>query len=129
MSLGKLIFERRVVITFAEIKRLNGRITQKAPGAPLSIQFLIDAFKSKEKKEPTKFDIVLNNVILRDCSISFDKLWVPERKDGRFDADHLRVTELSADLRLPVLKNDDIQVDLRRLMLKEASGLRLTRLI
>ena len=128
VSLGKLIFERRVVITFAEIKRLNGRITQKAPGAPLSIQFLIDAFKSKEKKEPTKFDIVLNNVILRDCSISFDKLWVPERKDGRFDADHLRVTELSADLRLPVLKNDDIQVDLRRLMLKEASGLRLTRL-
>lgn len=127
ISLGRLIFEGKVVVTFAEINRLDAHIIQVEPGAPLNIQFLIDAFKSKEKKEPTKFDVVLNNVILRNCSVSFDKLWLPE-KPGRFDINHLKVSELSADLRLPVLKNDDIKVDLRRLTFREGSGLKVNKI-
>lgn len=123
ISLGRLIFDGRVVITFAEVIGLDAHITQAAPDAPLNIQFLIDAFKSKEKKKPTRFDIVLNNVILRDCSVSFDKEWLPRRGDGRFDLAHMFVTDLSADLRLPVLKNDEVKVDLRRLTFRERSGL------
>lgn len=128
ISLGRLIFDQRVVITFAEVIGLDAHITQAAPDAPLNIQFLIDAFKSKEKKEPTKFDLILNNVILRDCRVSFDKLWIPARDDGRFDPNHLRVTDLSADLRLPILKNEDIKVDLRRLTFKETSGLTVNKI-
>lgn len=122
ISIGRLVFERRVVITFAEVSGLDARITQPAPDAPLNIQFLIDAFKSKEKKEPARFDLVLNNVILRDCSVSLDREWMPHRDDGRFDAGHIRVSGLSADLRLPVLRNDEVELDLRRLMFKESSG-------
>lgn len=128
ISLGKLIFEQRVVVTFAEINGLDAHIWQKSPDAPLNIQFLIDAFKSKEKKEPTKFDLVLNNVILRNCKISYDRLWMPASTPGKFDANHIRVSDLSADLRLPVLKNDEIKVDLRRLTFRESSGLTVNKI-
>ena len=128
ISLGKLIFDRRVVITYAEIIALDAHITQAKPGGPTNIQFLIDAFKSKEKKEPAKFDIVLNNVILRDCSVSYDRLWIPAGASGKFDANHIRLTDLSADLRMPILKNEEFKLDLRQLTFKESSGLTVNKL-
>lgn len=128
ISLGKLIFEQRIVVTYAEVTGLDARITQKAPDAPLNIQFLIDAFKSKEKKEPAQFDLVLNNVILRNCKINYDRLWLPHAGQGRFDANHISLTDISADLRLPILKNDEVKVDLRRITFKEASGLTVNKI-
>ena len=128
ISLMRLIFDRRLVFTYAEISRLEAHLWKQTADSPLNIQFLIDAFKSKEKKEPAKFDLVLNNIILRDCSLTWDKRWIPAGPRDRIDFNHLKVSGLSADLRLPVLKNDDYELDLRRLMLKEASGLEIRKL-
>lgn len=128
ISLGSLLFEGRLVFTYAEVIGLDAHIVQSKPDAPLNIQFLIDAFKSKDKKEPTKYDLVLNNIVLRDCRLTYDKEWQPRSETGKIDFNHIQVTDLAADLRLPVLKNDDIEVDLRRLTFKEASGFTLSKL-
>lgn len=128
ISLFKLITEGRPVFTYAELIGLNASIWQNTPDSPLNIQFLIDAFKSKEQKEPTKFDLVLNNIVLRNCSVTYDKRWLPRGKTDKIDFNHISITGLSADLRLPVLKNEDIEVDLRRLAFKEASGLAISKI-
>lgn len=128
ISLGKLLLEGRLVFTYAEIIGMDAHIVQSEPDAPLNIQFLIDAFKSKKKKEPTKFDIVLNNVVLRDCRLTYDKEWQPRGSAGKIDFNHLQVTDIAADMRLPVIKNDEVDVDLRRLTFKESSGLTLSKL-
>lgn len=128
ISLGKLIFEHKVIVTYAEIIGLDAHITQAQPHEPLNIQFLIDAFKSKDKKEPTKFDIVLNNVILRDCAVSYDRLWMPQSATDVFDINHVRIFDISADLRMPVLKNEEMTIDMRRLTFKEGSGLTVNKM-
>lgn len=128
IKIWELLTTGRPVITFAEIVGMDAHITQARPGAPLNIQYLIDAFKSKEKKKPARFDLEINNIVLRKVDVSFDKLWLPRRRDGRIDFNHIQIKDLAADLRLPVLKNDDFSVDLRRLSLRETSGIDVTKI-
>ncbi len=130
IAIWRLIMEQEIVITFGEIVGLDGHITQAREGEPTNIQFLIDAFASKDNNKPPKpFDLQINNIVLRRCAVTYDRLWVPRMKDkAHFDASHVRVTDLAADLRLPVMRNDDFVVDLRRLSLHEASGFTLESL-
>ncbi|MBP3299702.1 MAG: translocation/assembly module TamB domain-containing protein [Muribaculaceae bacterium] len=129
LSLQTLLRERRLVFTYAEIIALDAHISQPAPGAPLNIQYLIDAFKSREKnKPPTRFDLVINNIILRNCSLTYDREWIQPKPGRVMDFNHLTLTDISADLRLPVMRNDDFSIDLRRLAFRETSGLKVNKI-
>lgn len=125
INLWKLLFDQKIQITYAELISLDAHIVQQEEHGELNIQFIIDAFKSrKEKKEPTRFDLTLNNVVIRRGNVTFDREWCPRQSDSRkIDFNHLKVRNLAADLRFPRLRNDDIIVDLRRLSLSEVHGL------
>lgn len=124
LSLRSLFRDRRIVFTYAEIMGLEAHISQPAAGAPLNIQFLIDAFKSKDKnRPPTKFDLTINNIVLRGCRLTFDRGWIPRKQDSAIDLNHLSLYDIAADLRLPVVRNDDFLIDLRRLAFREKAGL------
>lgn len=124
VAFWKLLISQKIEITYAEIIGLDAGITQAKEGAPLNIQFIIDAFKPKQqKKEPTKFDLVLHNIVIRKSNVRFDRLWQPVREQNVLDPNHLNVSNLRADISMPRLKNDDYVVNLRRLSFKEKSGL------
>ncbi len=124
VAFWKLLISQKIEITYAEIIGLDADITQAKEGAPLNIQFIIDAFKPKQqKKEPTKFDLVLHNIVIRKSNMRFDRLWQPVKEHNVLDPNHLRVSNLRADISMPRLKNDDYVVNLRRLSFKEKSGL------
>lgn len=124
IGIWRLLTRGELVVTFGEVVGLDARIVQRTEGGPTNIRFLIDAFSSKDKTKPPKhFDLQIHNIVLRRCSVSFDRLWKPRLADpGRMDFNHLIVSDIAADLRLPVLRNDDFVVDLRRLSLSERSG-------
>lgn len=124
VAFWKLLISQKIEITYAEIIGLDADITQAKEGAPLNIQFIIDAFKPKQqKKEPTKFDLVLHNIVIRKSNMRFDRLWQPVKEHNVLDPNHLRVSNLRADISMPRLKNDDYVVNLRRLSFREKSGL------
>lgn len=124
INLWRLIAEGKIQITYAEISGLDARIVRKKPDASLNIQFIIDAFKSKKKNQPPpKFDIVLNNVVIRKGHVTFDKEWTERKTPGTFDVNHMEFIDIAADMRMPRLKPDDFIADLRRLSFKERSGL------
>lgn len=128
IDLTDLVFNGKIVITYAEIIGLDGHLVQPKKNSPWNLQFLVDALSPKDKtKPPTKFDLRLRNVVIRRSSVSVDREWMPRRKEG-IDFGHLAVTNLRADLTLPRIKNDDFTIDLRRLSLKEKSGLDLRKL-
>lgn len=127
LSLYNLVANRRLVFTYAEVIGLKGRITQPDKDSPTNMQFIIDAFKPKGNKPPTKFDVQIFNVVLRKINVSYDLLSEP-RKQGQFDPHHLCVTDLRADILLPRLKNDDFLIELKHLALAEQSGLVLKNL-
>ncbi len=129
IRLWRLITEGKFEITYVELIGLDGKISQATPDSKLNIDFIIKAFQPKEKKEPSPFDVKIYNIVIRKSKVSFDKLWIPNSADSsKIDFAHLKIENLRADLALPQLKNDDFLIDLRRLSLKEKSGLDIDKL-
>lgn len=128
INLWQYLAHDRIVLDYAELIGLDARLTRDSVGAPLNIQPLIDALSPKDKtKPPTLFDLRINTVVIRTSTVSYDLLSVPKRESG-FDANHVKITGLRADIQLPQLKNDDFIIDLRRLALNEQSGFSIERL-
>lgn len=116
ISLWNLIVNRRIVITYAEIYGMDADIYQNHRDAPLNIQFLIDAFKPKDKnKPPSKFNLEIRNIVLRKCAVKFDKKWIKRSEKELFDINHLSVSDLSADVAMPCVSDTLVDIDLRRL--------------
>ena len=128
LSLYELVTSNRFLFTYAEIIGLKGHITRPDKHSPTNMQFLIDALKSKDDKPQKPFDIAIHNVVLRKTSVSFDVLDEPH-KVGQFDTHHLHVTDLRADIILPRLKNNDFLIEIKRMALKEHSGLEVTNFV
>lgn len=118
-----LISDRTVEIAYGEIISLNANISQAVKDGPLNIDFIINAFRSSEKKEKSKVRVKLRNVVIRKSSVAFDRLYVPESDDSRkIDFNHLRLDDFRADVSVPMIAPDEYSVDLRRLAFTEKSG-------
>ena len=127
ISLKQLIADRRIVVTYGEIVGLDGHVTRPDKDSPTNMQFIIDAFKPKDDKPPKPFDVEVKTIVVRKSALSYDVLDQPN-KPGKFDVNHLAVSNLRADLSLPRLKNNDFDIRVKRLSFDERSGLSLKRL-
>ena len=127
ISLKDLIADGRVVITYAELIGLSGHVSRPDKASPTNIQFIIDAFKPKGDQGPKPFDVEVKTVVVRKSALTYDVQDQP-RRPGRFDVNHLAVSNLRADLTLPRLKNNDFEIAIKRLSFDEGSGLSLQRL-
>ncbi len=117
-----------IVITHAELIKLDATIYKKDPSSPLNIHNIINALQPKDKtKPPTMFDLRINTVVIRESQASYDILSAPEFKN-QFDKNHIKITDLNADILLPQVKNDDFIVNIKRLNVKEQSGINLKKL-
>lgn len=123
INLSDLIFKRKLVFTFAEVNGLHGHVTRPDKDSPTNLQFIIDNLKPKPGKPSKPYDIKIQHAVLRNCDISYDVLNEPYKPQGVFDPNHLHVTDLVADLRLPRIKNNDFIIDLERLAVNEKNGL------
>lgn len=130
VNIWRILKGEGIEITYGEIIGLDAKLWQEHEDSALNIQYIVDAFKTKDKnKPPAKFDINLRNVVLRRCAVSFDKRWVPfDSLINKTDYNHLKITDLKADVTFPELKNDDFNIDLRRLSFKMSGGLDVIKL-
>lgn len=128
INMFDLIAKQKVAFNYAEIIGLDARIKRDSANSPLNIQPIISALAPKDKnKPPTRYDLAIRTVVIRNSSVSYNVLSAP-RKERGFDSNHICVKRLRADINLPKLSNDDITVNLRRLAMSEQSGLHLTNL-
>lgn len=121
VSLYDLIAKRKIVLTYAELVGLHGHITRPDKHSDTNLQFIIDKLKPKGNEPPKPFDLEIRNVVIRKCDIAYDVLNEPRRLD-RFDPNHVHISNLRADVSLPRLKNDDFDIEVKRLSLDERSG-------
>ena len=125
INFWRLILSSKIEITYIDLLDFDIDIYQKKKDGPLNIAFIIEALSPKDKnKPPTVFDLKIHNVVLRNGSLCFSKLW--EKRGGdpqKIDFNYLTFDKINADLTLPKLTNDYFEIDLRRLTLRETSGL------
>lgn len=127
IDLRQLIFDGKIVIDHVELIGMDARLSKATPHDRLNIQNIIDALTKKEpEKEPAKFDLKISDIILRRCSASFDVLSAPQ--SDKFNPNHIKLTDINADVELPRLSNDQYIVELQSLSAKEKSGIEIKSL-
>ena len=128
IDLYKFITLKRVVVTYGEIIGLKGHVTRRDEQSPTNAQFIIDAFKPKDNEPPKPFDVQVFNVVIRQSAIAYDVLNLPHKPANVFDPNHIAISDLKADIALPRLKNNDFDVQIKRLAFGEKSGFELKKL-
>ena len=122
ISIYDLLSDGRIVFDYAEVVGLDARAVRVDKKSPFNFQFIVDALKPKDKRRsPKKFDVELDMVVLRKCKLSLDVMSEPHKKSG-FDANHINVSRLSADISIPKLKNDTFDFEVKRLSFSERGG-------
>ncbi|MBR5102359.1 MAG: hypothetical protein IK092_04485, partial [Muribaculaceae bacterium] len=100
----------------------------KDKDSPTNLQFIIDAFKKKPKKEPTKFDIKVHNIVIRNSLLTYD-VESETPVEGKFDPNHVEIKDLRGDFELPILKNEHFKIGVKRMSFNEKSGFQLKNLV
>lgn len=97
-------------------------IYKEQAGQPVNFQYLIDAFKTKEKREKSKLSMRVNSVIVRRANVNFDVL-SEEDTPHELNFNHLAISDLCTQLSLRYLADDSISLAMNQLRFSEQSGL------
>ncbi len=129
ISLWNLLIDREIVITYVELLGLDAKIRQDEKGSKLNIDFLIEAFKPKDKnKPPAKFDLKIKNIVIRKSKASFERPWIKEGDNNFFNRPMLSVSGFNADITIPRLSNDEMIFDVRRIEMMIDHAVKIERL-
>lgn len=97
------------------------RLNRLRADTATNFQFVLDAFASKDIT-PSALNLQVNSLILRRCSVSYDRRDASPTP-GRFNASHLHLGDVDANISLKRLTPDSLNLRIRSLKLREHSGL------
>lgn len=122
------LLNNSLVITDARLADFEIYLSKDDPNTPLNIQFIIDAFKPKESTNNNKLDVKINSINITNGNLHFD---VEDRpaETNKFDPNHIQISNLNAKLALKSLNTDSLNIQIKKLELKEKSGLVIDNLI
>ncbi len=119
------LLEGRIVISSAQLFGAHVRLCQADSTTVPNYQFVIDALSSDDDSNDKKtLDLHIGSLIVRHSSVSYnrgDAITTP----GRFNPAHLAVNDISTHISLKALTPDSLNINLKRLSLREQSGLTL----
>ncbi len=120
------LFQGRISITSAQLFGMKANFYQTSANAKPNFQFVLDALASKDTTSHTPLNVELRSLIIRHGDISYNQLDLPRRPS--FDPHHLRIKNFSSHIILNTLRNDSINLNVKRMSLTEASGVDLRSL-
>ncbi|MGP1463012.1 translocation/assembly module TamB domain-containing protein [Tannerella sp.] len=115
------------VFTTVRLFGFSLNIERETPDSPLNLQFVMDAFASKDTLSKTSIDLKINSIIIRRGRLRYDVLNVPF-PDNRFSAGHIHLEDINGKIILPTLHAPTFSVEIHKLSMKERSGFRLNKL-
>ncbi|MDE6117252.1 MAG: hypothetical protein K2G33_07080, partial [Duncaniella sp.] len=128
ISIGETLWNKRIIITYAELIDLNLKLYKDSANAPLNIQPIIARLNKGDKNTPSKFDLAVNMVVIRRSNVQFDIMDALGPVPGKFDKNHIFISDLRADLQAPEISNGRFIIDIKRLAATERSGIVLEEL-
>ena len=117
----------KISISSAQLFGAKAQFYRKDSLAKPNFQFVLDSLASKDTTSHTPVDLHINSLIVRRSSVTYDEHHVTPTP-GHFNLHHLNVSDISADIVLKTLTDDSLDVNIKRLGLKEQSGLDLNKL-
>lgn len=117
----------RISISSAQLFGAHFILYKDSIGATPNYQFMLDSLASRDTISHTPLDLRINSLIMRHGSVKYDVLQEKETV-GRLNPDHLNVTDISAHIILKALKEDSLNLSVKKLAFKEQSGLQVNQL-
>lgn len=115
------------VFTTVRLFGFSLNIERETPDSPLNLQFVMDAFASKDTLSKTSINLKINSIMIRRGRLRYDVLNVPF-PDNRFSTGHIHLDDINGKIVLPTLHAPTFSVEIHKLSMKERSGFRLNKL-
>ncbi len=122
------LLKKKIVISSARISDLDVHLSKASADSTLNIQFIIDAFKSKDNKQKSPIEFKINAISIANGSVHYNIL-DRETKEKGFDPNHISIRDWNAKLALKSLKNDSLNIQIKKFDFKEKSGFEVTDLV
>ena len=119
--------EGRISISTAQIFGAHITLYKEHLDSQPNYQFVLDSLASKDSGESSPLDLRINSFIMRQSSISYDVIDQP-RTPRLLNTDHLNISDISAHIVLKALRDDSLNVNIKRLSFREQSGLAVEKL-
>ena len=117
----KDLVQGRVTITSAQIFTPKFNLYQENASTKPNFQFVLDSLASKDKSQKSHLNLAINSLIIRHGQMAWNRLDKPVAKT--FDINHLKVSDISSHIIFNITDGDNYSLYLKRLSLREASGL------
>ena len=117
----------KVVITSAQLFGLKACLYKKDADTKPNFQFVLDSLASRDTTKHTPLDLKINSLIIRHGAICYDRLDTP-LLPNRFSTNHINTSDISAHIILNALKDDSLNLNVKRLAMKEQSGINIQTL-
>ena len=122
------LLEGKITIHTAQLFGFSADLYRRNPDEASNFQFILDAFASKDTvQQKSQLDLRINTILIRRGKVAYNTLSAPETP-GKFNSQHLDITNFNANLTLKSLRNDSLNASIKRLDFEEKSGLKLTNL-
>lgn len=112
----------KISVSSAQLFGLKGIFYKKDSVTAANYQFVIDSLSSKDNSPKKALNLRINSLVIRHAAIKYDRYDIPKTPQ-RFNAAHIDIKDISAHVILPVITDDNINITLKKLSFKEASGL------
>lgn len=121
------LFKQKFVLTSAKLSDFDIHLSKDSVNAPLNIQYIIDAFKPENNEPSSKLAVKLSAVNINNGNFYYDIKDKP-LKENIFDPNHIHISNFATRLSLKSLTADSLNIQIRKLSLKERSGLEIRNL-
>lgn len=121
------LFKEQLSLRTVSLIDAQINLYKQKPDSAANYQFVVDALSSKDKHKKSKLNLRINSIILRRVSAAYNEYYAM-RTPGQFNTHHLNVSGLNANISLKSITPSAIDLRVRSLSLREASGVAVNRL-
>ena len=118
--------EGRISISSAQLFGLQANLYKATADATPNFQFVLDSLASKDTTSHKPLDLAIHSLIIRNGNIRYDQHDIPT--PSRFTPQHLHLTDVSTHIMLNSLKDDSLNLFVKKLSFKERAGLEIKSL-
>lgn len=118
--------EGKIVISSAQMFNAQAHLYKKNKQSPANYQFVLDALSSNDTTSHTPLNLRINSFIMRHSRVRYDQHDV-QFTPHKLNPNHLLIDNLSAHVIVKAVTDDSLNINVKRLALKEQSGLTIKR--
>ena len=122
-------FKGKISISSVQLFGFNINLQKKTPDSPPNFKFVLDAFASNDTvKKDNSLDLRINSILIRRGRMAYHVL-SEEETPGKFNAKHIHLQNIIANISLKALSKDSINLGIKRSSLDEkVSGFSLKKM-